>query len=390
MDRNRPPTIDDLAQRLGVHKSTVSRAMDPQRRHLIGAELLQRIEAAAREIGYRPNRAAAALATGRSKTVGVLLPDITNPVFPPILRGIEDALDAEGYFALLANTAGREGAAQAAVERMQAQRVEGFVVATALRDDAWLEGLRKSGAAIVLVNRSDGRGRLPEVVNDDAFGMRLAVDHLVGIGHRGIAHLAGPAQLSTGFARRAGFEQALRAHGLEPAAIVECDAYSIEAGERAMAALLDGAAATRRTAAHAVTATVAANDLLALGALQALHRRGIAVPQAMSLVGHNDMPLLDQISPPLSTVRIQHYEMGFRAARLLLDVLRGVPGSAEAAVVLRPQLVLRGSTAAPPEAAARGRRAGADARQPASGAAAAKGRAAATSRPAALSRRSGG
>lgn len=349
MNRSAAPTIDDLAQRLGVHKSTVSRAMDPQRRHLISAELLQRVEAAAREIGYRPNRAAAALSTGRSRTIGVLLPDITNPVFPPILRGIEDALDAEGYFALLANTSRREGAAQAAVERMQTLRVEGFLVATALLDDPWLEGLRKSGAAIVLVNRSDGRGRLPEVVSDDRFGMRLAVDHLVQLGHRRIAHLGGPANVSTGQSRRVGFEQALRAHGLEPAALIECDAYSIDAGERAMAALLDAAAGPRaRAATPAISATVAANDLIALGALQTLHRRGVAVPASMSLLGHNDMPLLDQITPPLSTVRIQHYEMGFRGAQLLLDTLRGVPGSAEASVALRPQLVLRGSTASPP------------------------------------------
>jgi LacI family transcriptional regulator len=345
MDLKTAPTINDLAQRLGVHKSTVSRAMDPQRRHLIGAELLQRIEAAAREIGYRPNRAAAALSTGRSKTIGVLLPDITNPVFPPILLGIEDALDTEGYFALLANTSRREGAAQAAVERMQAQRVEGFLVATAVQDDPWLEGLRKSGAAIVLINRSDGRGRLPEVVNDDMFGMREAVDHLVGLGHRRIAHLGGPSNLSTGLTRRLGFEQALRAHGLEPAAVVECAAYSIDAGERAMTALLDGSGRGRAGARH-ITATVAANDLLALGALQTLQRRAITVPASMSLIGHNDMPLLDHITPPLSTVRIQHYEMGFRAARLLLDALHGVPGSAQASIVLRPQLVLRGSTAA--------------------------------------------
>src|SRR4051812_6379369 len=217
MNLKTAPTINDLAQRLGVHKSTVSRAMDPQRRHLIGADLLQRIEAAAREIGYRPNHTAAALSTGRSKTIGVLLPDITNPVFPPILRGIEDALDAEGYFALLANTARPDGAAsalQTAVERMQAQRVEGFVVATAVRDDDWLEGLRRSGARIVLVNRTDGRGHLPAVISDDMLGMRLAVDHLVGLGHERIVHLAGPAALSTGLARRLGFEQALLAHGL--------------------------------------------------------------------------------------------------------------------------------------------------------------------------------
>jgi LacI family transcriptional regulator len=345
------PTINDLALHLGVHKSTVSRAMDPARRHLIGADLLQRVEAAARELGWRPNRAAAALSTGRSRTVGVLLPDITNPVFPPILRGIEDALDAEGYFALLANTARREGgtvAAQAAVERMLAQRVEGFVIATALRDDAWLESLRLSGARIVLVNRTNdapgGRGLLPAVTSDDMMGMRLAVDHLVALGHRRLAHLAGPPGFSTGLARRLGFEQALQAHGLAPVAVEDCESYSIDAGDAAMSRLLAAGAPC--------TAVVAANDLIALGALQALQRHGVAVPQAVSLIGHNDMPLLAQISPPLSSVRIQHYEMGYRAARLLLEALQGVPGTAST-LVLRPELVVRGSTAQAAPAAPR-------------------------------------
>jgi LacI family transcriptional regulator len=353
------PTIHDIALHLGVHKSTVSRAMDPARRHLIGTELLRKVEAAARELGWRPNRAAAALSTGRSRTVGVLLPDITNPVFPPILRGIEDALDAEGYFALLANTARHDGgvaAAQMAVERMQAQRVEGFLVATALRDDAWLDSLRRSGARIVLVNRTndrvegEGRAQLPAVVSDDALGMRLAVDHLVALGHTRIAHLAGPPGYSTGQARRVGFEQALQAHRLKPAGIVDCTAYAIEAGAAAMVRLLALAAKPRARAgaapgAPAFTAVVAANDLIALGALQVLQRAGLPVPQQVSLIGHNDMPLLAQLSPPLSSVRIQHYEMGYRAARLLLEALQGVPGTAST-VVLRPELVVRGSTAA--------------------------------------------
>lgn len=342
MQRRAAPTIHDLAQHLGVHKSTVSRAIDPARRHLISAELLQRVEAAVRELGYRPNHAAAALSTGRSKTIGVLLPDITNPVFPPILRGIEDALDAEGYFALLANTARRDDAAQTAVERMQAQRVEGFLVATAVRDDAWLEGLRKSGARIVLVNRTDGRGELPAVISDDMLGMRLAVDHLLALGHQRIAHLAGPGSFSTGLSRRIGFEQALREQGLEAAAVVDCAAYSVQAGLAAMHELL-----AKKRGKRAFTAVVAANDLIALGALQALRERGVVVPGEVSVIGHNDMPLLDQVNPPLSSVRIQHYEMGLRAARLLLEQLRATPGSVDATVVLRPTLVVRASTAAP-------------------------------------------
>ena len=353
------PTIDDIARHLGVHKSTVSRAMDPARRHLIGTALLHKVEAASRELGWRPNRAAAALSTGRSRTVGVLLPDITNPVFPPILRGIEDALDAEGYFALLANTARHDGgvaAAQMAVERMQAQRVEGFLVATALRDDAWLDSLRRSGARIVLVNRTndrvDGedRAQLPAVISDDALGMRLAVDHLVGLSHTRIAHLAGPPGYSTGQARRVGFEQALQAHRLKPAGIVDCAAYAIDAGDADMVQLLAAKPRGRARAvdgAPAFTAVVAANDLIALGALQALQRAGLRVPQQISLIGHNDMPLLAQLSPPLTSVRIQHHEMGYRAARLLLEALRDVPGTAST-VVLRPELVVRGSTAAAP------------------------------------------
>jgi LacI family transcriptional regulator len=349
------PTIQDIALHLGVHKSTVSRAMDPARRHLIGAELLCKVEAASRELGWRPNRAAAALSTGRSRTVGVLLPDITNPVFPPILRGIEDALDAEGYFALLANTARHDGgvaAAQMAVERMQAQRVEGFLVATALRDDAWLEGLRRSGARIVLVNRTNDaagtREQLPAVISDDSLGMRLAVDHLVALGHTRFAHLAGPPGYSTGQARRVGFERALQAHGLKPVAIVDGQAYSIAAGDAAMRQLLairPRGRARERGAVPAFTAVVAANDLIALGALQVLQGAGLQVPQQVSLIGHNDMPLLAQLSPPLTSVRIQHYEMGYRAARLLLEALRDVPGTAST-VVLRPELVVRGSTAA--------------------------------------------
>jgi len=348
------PTINDLAQHLGVHKSTVSRAMDPARRHLIGAELLQRVETAARELGWRPNRAAAALSTGRSRTVGVLLPDITNPVFPPILRGIEDALDAEGYFALLANTSrpaarpGGQDAAHTAVERMLAQRVEGFIVATALRDDAWLEGLRLGGARIVLVNRTndgkEGRGLLPAVTSDDMLGMRLAVDHLVALGHRRVAHLAGPAHFSTGQARRIGFEQALREQGLQPAGLATCGAYSIEAGADGMRELL---AARPRARSGGFTAVVAANDLIALGALQVLQAKGIDVPHDVSLIGHNDMPLLDQLRPPLTSVRIQHYEMGLRAARLLMAALKGVP-DAPSTIVLRPELMVRGSTAAAP------------------------------------------
>lgn len=353
MSRPKSVTIADLAAHLGVHKSTVSRAMDPGRRHLISSEMLRLVEEAARELGYRQNRAAATLSSGKSRAIGVLLPDITNPVFPPILRGIEDALDAHGYFAILANTARGPDAARIAVERLLAQRVDGFLIASATRDDAWLEDLRKTGATIVLVNRTDGRGKFPAVISDDKHGMSLAVDHLVGLGHRRIAHLGGPANLSTGLSRREGFEQALRGYGLEPAGIVPCGAFSVDEGRAGMQRLLDERAGdgvpsrARAGAPPAFTAVVAANDLLALGALRALEERHIEVPARVSVVGHNDMPFLEQVAPPLTTIRIQHYEMGYRAARLLLDALQDAPGTGGATVMLRPQLVVRASTSPP-------------------------------------------
>jgi len=297
----------------------------------------EREDAAARALNYRMNRAASALRTGRSATVGVLLPDITNPVFPPILRGIEQALAAEGFFAMVANV-GPGQTALSVADRLMAQRVDGLIVATSALNDPLVAHLQKAQAKVVLVNRRDDSGLMPAVVSDDALGMKLAVDHLVSLGHRQIAHLAGPADLSTGALRRSGFEQAMAQQGRVPVAIETCSAYSREAGAEAVGRLW-----LRESA---PTGLVAANDLIALGAITELQRRGIAVPRQVSVVGHNDMPLVDMVCPPLTTVRIQHYEMGYRAARLLLDALRGVPGTAST-LVLRPELVVRGSTAPP-------------------------------------------
>ncbi len=334
-------TLSDIAIHAQVHKTTASRALDPVRRHMVSAEVVRRVEAAARTLNYRANRAASALRTGRTATVGILLPDITNPVFPPILRGIEQALAAEGFFALVADTSNQKSSEEAA-DRLLAQGVEGLIVATSSLRDPLVERLSQAKVKVVLVNRRDETGATPAVVSDDMLGMKLAVDHLVSIGHRNIAHLSGQAGLSTGALRKAGFEQAMRSHGLSTSLIEECEAYSCDAGEQGLLRLW------RR--AQGCTAIVAANDLIALGAIQALQAMGLDVPRDVSVVGHNDMPLVDRVSPPLTTVRILHYEMGFRAARLLLESLRDVPGTTST-VVLRPELIVRASSAPPKPAA---------------------------------------
>ena len=199
------------------------------------------------------------------------------------------------------------------------------------------------GVQAVLVNRPDDTGRLPAVVGDDRLAMKLVVEHLLREGHRRIAHLAGPQHVPTGVARRQGLEQALRDHDLAPAALVECESFTRDAGrsacERLLAQMRDAPADTR------ADALVCANDLIALGAYDALREAGLRVPQDLSVTGHNDMPMVDLITPPLTTVRLPHREFGWRAAELLFGALDGAADSVST-VVLRPELVVRGSTCA--------------------------------------------
>ncbi len=327
-------TIRDVALAAGVHVSTVSRALNPDKRGLISAEVLRVVEEAALKLGYRPNRAASALRTGRTQTIGVLLPDITNPVFPPILQGIEASAAARGYFVFVTNVVDA-ALARPIVERMLAQRVDGLVMAIATRDDPLVDYIGKAGLQAVLVNRADETGRLPAVVSDDRLAMKLAVDHLVTTGHRRIGHLAGPQNVPTGVGRRQGVEQALRDRGLELACVAECEGYTREAGRAAMRILLTGH--------ERPDAVVCCNDLVALGAYDVLRELGIRVPQDISITGHNDMPLVDMVNPPLTTIRLPHRELGWRAAEMLFDEIEGRALSAST-VVLRPELIVREST----------------------------------------------
>jgi LacI family transcriptional regulator len=328
-------TIRDVARAADVHVSTVSRALNPARRGLISGEVLKVVEEAAQRLGYRPNRAASALRTGRTHTIGVLVPDITNPVFPPILQGIEASAAVRGYFVFVANV-GDAHLAQPIVARMLAQQIDGLVMAIATRDDPLIDFICANGMNTVMVNRADESGRLPAVVSDDRLAMKLAVDHLVSLGHRRIAHLAGPQNVSTGVGRRQGVEQAMRDHGLQPPRVVACDSYSREGGQQAMRTLLASDARPQ--------AVICCNDLVALGAYDVLREAGLKVPRDISIVGHNDMPLVDMLDPPLTTIRLPHRELGWRAAEMLFDEIE-CKAFSPSTVVLRPDLVVRGSTA---------------------------------------------
>jgi LacI family transcriptional regulator len=335
-----PVTLRDVAQAAGVHTATASRALNPKARQLVNAETVRRVMRAAETLGYQPNPIARSLKTSKSATVGLVIPDLTNPLFPPIVRGIENVLESAGYSALIVNTDNDPERERALIESLRSRQVEGLIVGTARLDHPLLRQLQEQDVKIVLINRRIEDLQMPFVVGDDATGITLAVKHLVDLGHTRIAHIAGPQMTSTGLDRSRAFRHAVRDYGAEedPGLIVECAHWSEGDGAGAMRELLDRGSGC--------TAVVAGNDLIALGCYDVFAERDIACPGDISVVGFNDMPFLDKLRPPLTTVGVPHHELGAEAARMLLDCIEE-PQRHPRSLLLPVSLVLRDSTAPP-------------------------------------------
>jgi LacI family transcriptional regulator len=331
-------TLSDVAQAAGVHPATASRALNPATRGRVSAATARRVLAAADRLAYQPNSLARGLRTRRSYTVGIMLPDLTNPLFPPIVRGVDEVLGPAGYSALVTTTDNDDIREERLFTALRARQADGFIVATAQRAHPLLARLAEAEVPMVLVNRTTDERRIPAVIADEAAGVRAAVAHLVALGHRRIAHLAGPQDLSTGHGRYRAFLDAISDAGLEPGPVAFAETFTEAAGRIAARDLL--AAATRPTA------VVAGNDLLAIGLLDKLEEDGLGCPGDVSLVGFNDIPMLSRMSPPLTTVQIPQREIGGEAARLLLELI-GEPAPPKL-LLLPTHLVERASTAPPP------------------------------------------
>lgn len=321
----------------GVHPATASRALNPSTRSLVNVKTAARVESAAKKLGYTANPIARSLKTSRSATIGVVIPDLTNPLFPPIVRGIEDVLRDVGYNAWLTNTDNSIEREADAVQSLRHRNVEGFVFATARLDHPLLTEMARSSTPMVLVNRRVAGSEIPSVTSEDASGVRMAMQHLYDLGHRSILHLAGPQDVSTGQERSRAFRQAAEELKLpaQGTSIEYCESWSIEAGQKALWRAIDQGLE--------FTAILAGNDLLALGAYMTLTERGLRCPEDISVVGFNDMPFIDQVRPPLTSIRIPHYEIGAEAARLLLEVIED-PTRHPRSILLPLTLVVRGST----------------------------------------------
>ena len=336
----RPATLRDVATAAGVHPATASRALNPGTRLLVSEETAQRVSEAADRLGYRPNSVARSLRTRRSNTIGVLIPDLNNPLFPPIIRGIEDRLAQHGYVALIGNTDADPAKERLVFDQMRARHVDGFVLATATLNSPILAEAAKAGLPLVLMNRTAQDYPFSSVSVDNEQGLRAAVAHLTALGHTRIGHVAGPQDISTGAARLRGFQEAMASHGLPigPADIVYATAYTVDEGLRCGRELLAGATD--------LTALIAANDMLAVGCYGALDEFELRCPEDMSVIGFNDMPFVDRLHPPLSTVRFPHTQVGTEAARLLVERIENGDGNPVKILFLAPELVVRGSTVA--------------------------------------------
>ena len=336
-----PATLRDVAAAAKVHPATASRALNPETRILVSEETARRVAEAAAALGYRPNPVARSLRTRRSHTVGVLIPDLNNPLFPPMIRGLEDRLATAGYVALLGNTDGDTGREQTIFEQMRARHVDGFVLATAQAADPVLAEAASADLPVVLMNRLDPEHDFSSVSVDNEQGMRMSVAHLAGLGHIRIAHIAGPQRMTTGEGRRRGYFAGLQAAGLaaDDDLIVSATAFTVEEGTRCCRELLGRGAD--------FTAIAVANDMLAVGCFAALDEAGLSCPEDLSLVGFNDMPFVDRLRPALTTIRFPHYQLGTEAAQLLLERVEGHDAPVKI-LYMAPELVVRASTAPPP------------------------------------------
>lgn len=339
--RRQSVTLRDVADAAKVDPSTASRALRSTTRGQVSADTAERVLTTAKALGYRVNTFARGLKDQRSMTIGMLLPDLANPLFPPLVRGIEDELRRAGYALILANTDRDQEQEQALLDVLLTRQVDGLILATVERDFPVLPET-VSQVPTVLVNRTTDLALTPSVSSDDHQGMGLAVRHLIGLGHRRIAHVGGTRHASTGELRYQHYVGWMHTLGASPDAdlVVFAHGFTQEAAEAACLTLLDQA--------PDVTAITTASDIIALGCYRALRRRGKRVPQDVSVIGYNGVQFCDDFAPPLTTVDIPKYDIGRRAATLMLETIDD-PQAPAAAVLLQTRLDVRESTAPPRE-----------------------------------------
>ncbi|MFF7039188.1 LacI family DNA-binding transcriptional regulator [Streptomyces massasporeus] len=331
----RAPTIRDVAERAGVSKSLVSlvlRGSDQVR-----PEKRDAVLRAARELGYRPNAAARSLSEQRTRTVGVLLNDLRNPWFVDLLDGLNSLLHANGLRMLLADARLNRRTGQDPADPLLDLRVDGLVVVGTLPDPAALGAVAERIPVVLAGSREPAPPGVDVVAGDDERGALLVAEHLVGLGHRRIAHIAGYG--AVGELRRRSFEATMRRHGLADEVLVEPSDMTEEGGYRTTVRLLSRP--------DRPTAVFAVNDIAAIGVLSAAEELGLRVPRDLSVVGYDNTSIARLRHVWLTSVDNSSHEVGRRAAQCLLKRFEGAGGAGRVQLAA-PTLEIRGSSAPAP------------------------------------------
>jgi len=309
-------TLEEIARAAGVSPSTVSRILNGSARVVPAKQ--QAVEEAIARFNYRPNVLARGLASGRTETVGVLTQAVSSPFYAEWLRGIEEALYGPGFTPIFVSSRWNLDDEKARLEQFIARRVDGIILLHAQLDETTLTGYARHAPMLVLGRSVQNSATLAGLPFDNRQGARDATRHLIDLGHREIAFIAGPASHEDAIERLDGYRIALQEAGIGfDADLVEQGDYLETGGLAAMERLM-----TRHSSFSAV---FCANDQTAYGARLAMFRRGVRVPEDVSLVGFDDLPTSSYMTPPLTTVRQPTYEIGRLAARGIVQMIRKQP-----------------------------------------------------------------
>ncbi len=326
-------TSKDVAELAGVHPSTVSRVINGDSR--ISEKTREKVFLIIKKLGYTPNAIARGLKTKRTYTLGMLIPDITNPFFAEIARGVEDAANKNNFNVILCNTDDKLKKERTYLEILKEKRVDGLILGTAHIKDTSILELEKKKYPYILVSRNIEGLEKNCIIVDDVEGGIMATEYLIKSGHRRIAHITGPLQTRSGLNRLKGYKLALKRNWIEHVdELVEEGDFRIKGGYQAMKKFLK--------LAEPPTAIFAANDLLALGAMQAIQKKNFSIPEDFSIVGFNDIELASFVYPPLTTIRQPMLEMGELAVKMLLRIIEKEEFN-QRKIVLKSKLIIRES-----------------------------------------------
>ncbi|MEZ4664647.1 MAG: LacI family DNA-binding transcriptional regulator [Caldilineaceae bacterium] len=330
-------TLEEVAKAAGVSITTASRVLT-QNTHPVRAATRQRVLRAAAQLQYKPNLLARSMRTDRTHTIGIIADDLLSPFTPPIIRGIQDYLKEIDYLGLIVNADWDPEIEREAIDTLLSRAVEGIIFVESGRL-APTQELVRSQKPYMFVHRLFGAPVQNSVVPDDYGGARLVLEHLLALGHRRIGHIAGPLGWHSAQRRTDSYLDTLSQHGLaiDPALIVESD-WEFEGGAAAMQQLLK--------VSPLPTALFAANDMMALGAIETLRHAGLRVPEDMALAGYDNRDFSRFLAPQLTTVSLPTYQMGAKAAELLWQKIQGAIDNLEE-VQICGQLHIRASCGAP-------------------------------------------